>query len=116
MKNFLKTSYVHSIALGPDFSPRLDGAAASSGLNRLRKNSPARITTPSLGAPPLLNQEGGCLKCSPPQMRRRGAPRDGVVLNRSGVDHDSASGFFLSLISPERAALKSGATLKSGQH
>jgi hypothetical protein len=38
-------------------------------------------TTPSLGAPPLLNQEGCWRGNSPPQMRRGGAPSDGVVLN-----------------------------------
>ena len=50
------------------------------GLYRLRKNSSARVTTPALGAPPLLNQEGSCLKCSPPQVRRGGAPSAGVVV------------------------------------
>jgi hypothetical protein len=32
-----------------------------------------RRTTPSLGAPPLLNQEGSSNYSSPPQMRRGGA-------------------------------------------
>jgi len=49
-----------------------------------RKNSSQRVrsrlpvTTPSLGAPPLLNQERS-FKGSPSQMRRGGAPSDGVV-------------------------------------
>jgi hypothetical protein len=48
------------------------------------------ITTPALGAPPLLNQEGS-FKNSPPQMRRGGALSAGVVLNRGlrGGDSDS---------------------------
>src|SRR5271157_678232 len=41
-------------------------------------------TTPSLSAPPLLNQEGRCLKCSPPHLRRGGALSDGVVPSRGG--------------------------------
>jgi hypothetical protein len=51
------------------------------GLSRLGKNAPPQITTPALGAPPLLNQEGS-FKNSPPQMRRGGAPSAGVVLTR----------------------------------
>jgi hypothetical protein len=30
----------------------------TAGLNKLWKNAPPPITTPALGAPPLLNQEG----------------------------------------------------------
>jgi hypothetical protein len=51
------------------------------GLYRLRKSADLQITTPALGAPPLLNQEGS-FKNSPPQMRRGGAPSAGVVLSR----------------------------------
>src|ERR1039458_3641330 len=43
------------------------------------EKSLAAATTPSLGAPPLLNQEGSWYGGSPPQMRRGGAPSDGVV-------------------------------------
>jgi hypothetical protein len=50
-------------------------------LHRLQKNPELQITTPALGAPPLLNQEGS-FKNSPPQMRRGGAPSAGVVLSR----------------------------------
>jgi hypothetical protein len=41
----------------------------------------AAETTPDANAPPLLIQEGSCYG-SPPQMRRGGAPSDGVVLSR----------------------------------
>jgi hypothetical protein len=43
---------------------------------------PPRTTTPAPMAPPLLNQEGSYLKRTPPQMRMRGTPNDGVVLTR----------------------------------
>ena len=59
----------------------LFGIAGRAGLHRLRKNAPRRTTTSALGARPLPNQEGSCLKCSPPQMRRGGPPSAGVVLN-----------------------------------
>ena len=39
-------------------------------------------TTPGANAPPLLIQEGS-IYGSPPQMRRGGAPGDGVVLSRA---------------------------------
>ena len=39
-------------------------------------------TTPGANAPPLLIQEGR-INGSPPQMRRGGAPGDGVVLSRA---------------------------------
>ena len=39
------------------------------------------MTTPALGAPPLLNQAGNYFKTCPPQMRRGGVPSAGVVLN-----------------------------------
>jgi hypothetical protein len=40
------------------------------------------MTTPALGAPPLLNQEESFLKNSPPHLRRGGAPSAGVVLSK----------------------------------
>jgi hypothetical protein len=43
-------------------------------------------------------------------MRRGGALGAGVVLKRSGAEHDSDHEFFHSLFSPAFAALKDGAT------
>ena len=61
-------------------------------------------TTPALGAPPLLNQEGSCLKCSPLQMRR------GDALSPSGkVEHlplaaAPSSKIYCDVISPRTRA------------
>ena len=42
--------FTRGVLARSDFSPRLDDAGRA-GLNRLRKNVPARLTTPALDAP-----------------------------------------------------------------
>src|ERR1035437_6098539 len=73
-QNLLKFSRYESqcneIVPNLDFSPRIWKGGAKQAAEKL----PQRITTPALGAPPLLNQEGSWSKNSPPQMRRGGAP------------------------------------------
>ena len=45
------------------------GFSIARGFGRRGPNHPGvTVTTPALSAPPLLNQEGSSLKCSPPQM------------------------------------------------
>jgi len=100
----------HVRRLSLDFSPRI----WKGGALQAAENGTVRITTPALGAPPLLNQEESCLKCSPPQMRRGGAPSAGVVLT---VVAPSATEFFRSLFSPALpASSKRGKKSDLGLH